>query len=129
MNESAFYKFLRKECTDLKLCRVESAQRDGFPDILYLNKLTSFQAPLELKAMLTMPKSVKATGLRVEQNLWHYDWTVSGGTSYVLCWVETEQCALLWQGAELFPAWRKGSLGVHKVVPRIQLRNLVKYLR
>lgn len=129
MNESQFYTFLKKENAALRMFRVETAQKDGFPDIVYINKSSKFQGLLELKAVVRMPKSIKSTGLTVEQNLFHYDWSCDGGVSYVLCWVELEQCALLWEGSEIFPAWRNGTLGSYKMLPKTALTNLSHFIR
>lgn len=129
MNESQFYKLLKSECADLKLFRVETTQKDGFPDVVYINRRSFFQGLLELKAVLRMPKIIKQTGLSVEQNLFHYDWAENGGTSYVLCWVELEQHALLWEGSEIFPAWRENDLGTYRVIPKAAIGTLSQFIR
>jgi hypothetical protein len=129
MNESEFYRCLKKTCSDLFLFRVETVQKDGFPDIAYVNKRSLSQGLMELKAVLRLPKTIKATGLTVEQNLFHYGWSQEGGVSYVLCWVELEQCALLWEGSEIFPAWRRGDTGVYQTIPKAALGYLSHYIR
>jgi hypothetical protein len=97
--------------------------------VLYINKNSSFQGLIELKAMVRLPTSIKRAGLRVEQNIFHLDWSSSGGTSYILCWCELEQVALLWKGEDVFPAWKSNSMGNFTVIPRAQLNQLAQIVQ
>lgn len=129
MNESQFYNLLKTQCVNLKMFRIETAQKDGFPDVLYINKTNGFQGLIELKAMVKMPTSIKRSGLRVEQNIFHLDWSRNGGTSYVLCWCDLEQVALLWKGEDVFPAWKNNTLGKYIIIPRDKLHQLINFIQ